>query len=640
MNDIQRREAPRLGDTDVHLFNEGTHHRLYDKLGAHVDEENGTRGVRFAVWAPNAERVAVIGDFNGWNDESTPLRAWHSSGIWTGFVPGLGQGAIYKYRIHSRHEGYRVDKADPFGFHHETPPKTGSIVWDLDGYEWRDQAWMKERGARQSLSSPISIYELHLGSWARVPEDGNRSLSYREIAPRLADHVTKLGFTHVELMPPMEHPFYGSWGYQVTGYFAPTSRFGTPQDFMYLVDVLHQRGIAVIVDWVPAHFPTDEHGLNYFDGTHLFEHADKRKGFHPDWKSSIFNYGRHEVKSFLLSSARFWLDRYHIDGIRVDGVASMLYLDYSREAGEWIPNHLGGRENLEAIQLLREMNEMAYGDFPDIQTYAEESTDWPAVSRPTYVGGLGFGFKWDMGWMHDTLVYFSKEAVHRKFHHDQLTFRSIYAFHESFVMPLSHDEVVHGKGSLIGKMPGDAWQKRANLRLLYAYMFAQPGKKLLFMGAELGQYSEWNHDSSLDWHLEQDPAHAGIERCLAHLNRTYRGERALHERDASPEGFAWVDARDVDQSILCWERRSAHDERILCAFNFTPVPRPNYRIGVDIEGHWREILNTDAEEYGGSGQGNMGGVDTTVVPAHGRPHSILVTLPPLGAVFFKPASEG
>ncbi|AKF03860.1 1,4-alpha-glucan branching protein GlgB [Sandaracinus amylolyticus] len=633
----KERRDPRLGEIDVHLFNEGTHARLYERLGAHLTEEDGQRGVRFSVWAPNADHVGVIGDFNEWHGEATPLQPWGSSGIWTRFVPGLEQGTIYKYRIHSRLHGYRVDKADPYGFHHETPPRTGSIVWNLEGYGWGDDEWMQSRGARQSLSSPISIYEVHLGSWARVPEDHNRSLSYREIAPRLAAHVKETGFTHVELMPIMEHPFAGSWGYQVTGYFAPTSRFGTPQDFMYLVDHLHQNGIGVIVDWVPAHFPTDEHGLAYFDGTHLYEHADPKKGFHPDWKSAIFNYGRREVKSFLLSSARFWLDRYHIDGLRVDGVASMLYLDYSRNAGEWIPNEQGGRENLEAIQLLREMNEMAYRDFPDIQTYAEESTAWPAVSRPTYVGGLGFGFKWDMGWMHDTLTYFSKEPVHRKFHHDQLTFRSIYAFHESFVMPLSHDEVVHGKGSLLSKMPGDAWQKRANLRLLYAYMFAQSGKKLLFMGAELGQWSEWNHDGSLDWHLLHDEGHAGIMRCLAHLNRTYRSVPALHARDASPEGFHWVDARDVDQSVLCFERVGADpSDRVLCAFNFTPVPRHNYRIGVDYEGRWREIVNTDATEYGGSGQGNMGGVESTLVPGHGRRASILVTLPPLGAVFFQP----
>jgi 1,4-alpha-glucan branching enzyme len=626
-----------LGEVDTHLFNEGKHHRLYEKLGAHLDEERGVAGVRFSVWAPNAERVSVIGDFNGWNRSETPLTPWHSSGIWTGFVAGIPERTIYKYFIESRHHGYRVEKADPFGFHHETPPKTGSVVWDLEGYAWNDQNWMKSRANHQQPESPISIYEVHLGSWARVPEEQNRWLSYREIAPRLAAHVERLGFTHVELMPVMEHPFYGSWGYQVTGYFAPTSRYGTPQDFMFFVDYLHRRGIGVIMDWVPAHFPLDQHGLAYFDGTHLYEHADPRKGFHPDWKSAIFNYGRLEVRSFLLSSARFWLDRYHIDGLRVDGVASMLYLDYSREYDAWIPNELGGRENLDAIALLRELNEMTYRDFPDTQTFAEESTDWPMVSRPTYVGGLGFGFKWDMGWMHDTLSYFSREPVHRKYHHNQLTFRSIYAFHESFVLPLSHDEVVHGKGSLLSKMPGDPWQKRANLRLLYAYMYAQSGKKLLFMGDEFGSWNEWNHDVSLDWHLEHDPAHLGIERCVAHLNRTYRGEPALHERDASYEGFVWVDANDVEQSVLCFERhRAEHAERVLCAFNFTPVPRHNYRIGVDLPGVWREIVNTDAEEYGGSGQGNLGGVDATILPAHGRSHSLVITLPPLGAVFFKP----
>lgn len=627
-----------LGDVDIHLFNEGKHDRLYEKLGAHLSTEEGHVGTRFSVWAPNAERVSVIGDFNGWNRAETPLRPWYSSGVWTGFVAGLEAGATYKYFIESRHGGYRVEKADPFGFLHEMPPKTASIVWSLDNFGWSDEHWMANRSSRQRPEAPMSIYEVHLGSWARVPEEGNRWLSYREIAPRLADHVEKLGFTHVELMPIMEHPFYGSWGYQVTGYFAPTSRYGSPQDFMFLVDFLHARGIGVLMDWVPAHFPLDQHGLAFFDGTHLYEHADPRKGFHPDWKSAIFNYGRLEVRSFLLSSARFWLDRYHIDGLRVDGVASMLYLDYSRASGEWIPNEQGGRENLDAIALLRELNVMTYNDFPDTQTFAEESTDWPMVSRPTYVGGLGFGFKWDMGWMHDTLSYFSREPVHRRYHQNQLTFRSIYAFHESFVLPLSHDEVVHGKGSLASKMPGDAWQKRANLRLLFAYMYAQSGKKLIFMGGEFGAWNEWNHDVSLDWHLEQDPAHLGIERCIAHLNRTYRGERALHERDASHEGFVWVDANDVEQSVLCFERHSAaQEERVLCVFNFTPVPRHNYRVGVDVAGGWREIVNTDAQEYGGSGQGNLGGIETTVLPAHGRRYSLLMTLPPLGAVFLKPA---
>jgi 1,4-alpha-glucan branching enzyme len=619
-----------IGDVDLHLFNEGSHPRLYEQLGAHIHGD----AVRFAVWAPNAEHVAVVGGFNGWDGAAHPLTPVGSSGIWSTTVPKLARGEVYKYRIAGAGE-YRVDKADPYGFWHETPPRTGSVVWDLD-YAWNDAAWMAERAARQRLDAPISIYEVHAGSWMRVPEDGNRSLGYRELAHRLADHVERTGFTHVELLPVMEHPFYGSWGYQVTGYFAPSSRWGTPQDLMYLVDHLHQRGIGVILDWVPAHFPTDEHGLNFFDGTHLYEHADQRQGFHPDWKSSIFNYGRNEVKSFLLSSARFWLDRYHIDGLRVDGVASMLYLDYSRQPGEWIPNAQGGRENLEAIALLRELNTMVYRDFPDVQTYAEESTAWPGVSRPTYVGGLGFGFKWDMGWMHDTLSYFAMDPVHRKFHHGQLTFRGLYAYHENFVLPLSHDEVVHGKGSLLGKLPGDEWQQRANLRLLLAYMFACSGKKLVFMGAELGQLREWQHEGSLDWHLLDDPRHGGLCELVGHLNRLYRGEPALHELDTDPRGSAWIDANDIERSMISFERRSGEcRERVVCLFNFTPLPRHNVRLGVDVEGHWRELLSTDAREYGGSGQGNFGGVDSTIVPAHGRPLSIVVTAPPLGAVFFK-----
>jgi 1,4-alpha-glucan branching enzyme len=620
-----------IGDVDLHLFNEGTHARLYEKFGAHLDGD----GVSFAVWAPNAERVSVIGDFNVWNDRTHPMTPLGSSGVWTADVAGLGRGEVYKYRIVGRGTDHRVDKADPYGFWHETPPRTGSVVCDLE-YAWADGEWMAARRDRQRLESPISIYEVHVGSWMRVPEDGNRSLGYRELAVRLADYVTRTGFTHVELLPVMEHPFYGSWGYQVTGYFAPSSRWGTPQDFMFLVDYLHQRGIGVILDWVPAHFPNDEHGLAYFDGTHLYEHADKRQGFHPDWKSAIFNYGRNEVKSFLLSSARFWLDRYHVDGLRVDGVASMLYLDYSRKQGEWIPNALGGRENLEAIALLRELNTMVYADFPDVQTYAEESTAWPMVSKPTYVGGLGFGFKWDMGWMHDTLAYASLDPVHRKYHHGQLTFRGLYAYHENFVLPLSHDEVVHGKGSLLGKMPGDDWQKCANLRLLFAYMFAQSGKKLLFMGGELGQWSEWNHDASLDWYLLDDPAHAGIVDLVGHLNRVYRGEPALHQLDNHPQGMAWIEANDMENSLLAFERRS-HEcrERVVCLFNFTPVPRANVRLGVDVEGWWREIVNTDGREYGGSGQGNMGGAETTIVPSQGRPLSIVVTAPPLSAVFFR-----
>jgi 1,4-alpha-glucan branching enzyme len=636
MSDRDRPTAV-LGEMDLHLFNEGTHARLYDKLGAHLDiDERGRDGVRFSVWAPNAERVAVIGDHDGWSGDATVLEPRGSSGIWTGFVPGLKAGAKYKYRIASRHQGYRVDKADPFGFWHETPPKTASVVWGLD-YDWHDGTWMRERRARQSHASPIAIYEVHLGSFRRVPEEGNRSLGYRELAPRLADHVEKLGFTHVELMPVMEHPFYGSWGYQVTGYFAPSSRYGTPQDLMYLIDHLHQRGIGVILDWVPAHFPNDEHGLAYFDGSHLYEHADPRQGFHPDWKSAIFNYGRKEVRSFLLSSARFWLDHYHVDGLRVDGVASMLYLDYSRAEGEWIPNELGGRENLPAISLLREMNEMVYHDFPDAQTYAEESTAWAMVSRPTYVGGLGFGFKWDMGWMHDTLSYMAHDPIHRRYHQNEITFRSLYAFDESFVLPLSHDEVVHGKGSLLSKMPGDPWQKRANLRLLYAYSFATPGKKLLFMGGEIGVWDEWHHDRSVDWHLGELPEHAGIERCLAHLARTYRALPSLHQRDTDPEGFEWVDASDVDNSTLAFLRwDEGRRQPVLCIFNFTPVPRHNYRVGAVRPGTWRELVNTDAVEYGGSGHGNLGGVEATVVPCHNRPQSLVLTLPPLGALFLAP----
>ncbi len=632
------RSASRFSDDDLHLFNEGTHFRLYEKLGAHVGSAGGVQGAFFSVWAPNAEQVFVLGDFNGWNRTSHPLQSRASSGIWECFLPGMGKGEVYKYFVVSRYHGHRVEKADPFALHAETPPRTGSIIWDLD-YEWDDQAWMQGRHSRNSLRSPVSIYEMHLGSWMRLPEEGDRFLSYRELAPRLADYLSRLGFTHVEFLPVMEHPFYGSWGYQVTGYFAPTSRYGTPQDFMYLVDYLHQRGIGVILDWVPSHFPNDEHGLAYFDGTHLFEHADPRQGFHPDWSSLIFNYDRHEVRSFLMSSAFLWLDRYHADGLRVDAVASMLYLDYSRKQGEWIPNQFGGRENLGAIHFLQRFNQDIYQVHPDVQTIAEESTSWPMVSRPVYLGGLGFGLKWDMGWMHDTLQYFSRDPVHRKFHHHNLTFRMLYAFTENFALPLSHDEVVHGKGSLLNKMPGDGWQKFAHLRLLFAYMFAQPGKKLLFMGGEFGQWREWNHDLSLDWHLAQYDRHQGVQNLVADLNQLYRCEPALHEMDCDPFGFEWIDADDSEQSVLSFLRKGhTGGDLVLVVFNLTPVPRTHYRVGVPRAGFWREVCNSDAVSYGGSGWGNWGGAEANQEPCHGRPYSLSLSLPPLGAVFLR--SEG
>ncbi|HEX7184675.1 MAG TPA: 1,4-alpha-glucan branching protein GlgB [Thermoanaerobaculia bacterium] len=623
-----------ITEQDLYLFNEGTHHRLFERLGAHPGMDGDEEGTWFAVWAPNAECVSVIGDWNGWDKRDNRMSLHGTSGIWELFVPGVLPGTRYKYHVESRFNGYRVDKADPFAFWAEVPPRQASVVWDLE-YDWWDDEWMTSRAERQSLSAPMSIYEVHLGSWRRVPEEENRSLTYREIAPLLADHVKQLGFTHVELLPIMEHPFYGSWGYQSTGYFSPTSRHGTPQDLMYLIDHLHQQGIGVILDWVPSHFPTDEFALGFFDGTHLYEHADPRQGFHPDWGSYIFNYGRNEVRSFLTSSAVFWLEKYHADGLRVDAVASMLYLDYSRSSGQWIPNRYGGRENLDAIQFLRTLNEEVYETYPDAQMIAEESTAWPMVSRPTYVGGLGFGFKWDMGWMHDTLKYLSHDPIHRKYHHNQMTFRMIYAFNESFVMPLSHDEVVHGKGSLINKMPGDKWQKLANLRLLYAYMYSQPGKKLLFMGAELAQWREWNHDSSLDWDLLEDEAHAGIASWLEDLNRLYREDPALHELDSSPDGFEWIDANDAENSVFSYLRKGKSGDPVVAVFNFTPLPRDNYRVGVPGGGRYREILNSDATRYGGTNHGNMGSVQAVPVPLHGRSHSLTLSLPPLGVVFLK-----
>ena len=631
--DVPGKDISLLTDDDLFLFNEGSHLRLYEKLGAHRVQAEAVEGTYFAVWAPDARRVCVIGDFNGWRRDTAPLRPRGKSGLWEGFVPSVDRGAVYKYWIESRYNGYRVEKADPFAVFAETPPKTASIVWDTD-YEWGDREWMSTRGERNSLRAPISVYEVHLGSWRRPPKD-NRSLTYRELAPQLADYVRQMGFTHVEFMPVMEHPFYGSWGYQTTGYFAPTSRYGTPQDFMYLIDHLHRNGIGVLLDWVPSHFPSDEHGLAYFDGTHLYEHADPRKGFHPDWKSFIFNYGRPEVRSFLLSSAMFWLDRYHADGLRVDAVASMLYLDYSREEGEWIPNQFGGRENLDAISFLRRFNQETYAAYPDTQTMAEESTAWPMVSRPTYLGGLGFGLKWDMGWMHDTLSYMSHDPVHRRFHHQELTFRALYAFTENFLLPLSHDEVVHGKKSLLSKMPGDDWQKAANLRLLLAYMYTQPGKKLLFMGGEFGQWREWDHDGSLEWDALGQDFHASLKRLTSGLNRVYRTEPALHELDADPAGFEWVDANDSESSALSYLRKATSGDLILVVCNFTPVARKGHRVGVPRPGFWREVLNTDAAEYGGSGVGNGEGLESREAPFHGRPHSLDVTLPPLAAVVFK-----
>jgi 1,4-alpha-glucan branching enzyme len=627
-----------LTDDDVYLFNEGSHFRLYDKLGSRVVNSPEGRGCYFAVWAPDAERVSVMGNFNGWNKESHPLHTHGSSGIWEGLIPKIDKGTLYKYHIQSRYNGYRVDKTDPFSIFNEIPPKTASIVWDLD-YSWGDREWMERRAERTGLDRPMSIYEMHVGSWRRVPEEGNRSLSYREMAPQLADYLERMGFTHVEFLPIMDHPFFGSWGYQITGYFAPSGNYGTPQDLMYLIDMLHQRGIGVILDWVPSHFPADEHGLGFFDGTHLYEHSDPRKGFHPEWNSFIFNYGRNEVQSFLISNALFWLDNYHVDGLRVDAVASMLYLDYGRREGEWIPNRYGGRENIEAINLMRRLNEEVYKSFPAVQTIAEESTAWPMVSRPNYVGGLGFGLKWDMGWMHDTLEYMSLDPIHRRYHHNKLTFRMIYAFHENFVLPLSHDEVVYGKGSLIGKMPGDDWQKFANLRALFAYMIAQPAKKLLFMGGEFGQRREWAHDASLEWDLLDYDFHRGLQRWVADLNRLYRSEPALHELDCDPRGFEWIDCSDVESSIVSWIRKGkSFNDLILIACNFTPVSRQNYRLGAPRGGFWREVLNSDAGDYGGGNIGNFGGVEAIPVPLHGRPCSLTVTLPPLAAIFLK--SEG
>ncbi len=626
-----------ITDYDVHLFNQGSHFALYEKMGARPMTAEGEPGVHFAVWAPNARSVSVIGDFNDWKEGACPLAPVESSGIWAGFVPGVGTGEVYKYHVHSRVADYRAEKADPFAFYCEVPPRSGSVVWSLD-YEWGDADWMECRGACNGREAPISIYEMHAGSWRRAAHEGNRPLTYRELAPELAGYMLDMGFTHVEFLPLMEHPFEGSWGYQTTGYFAPTSRYGRPQDLMYLVDHLHQRGLGVIFDWAPSHFPTDGHGLGFFDGTHLYEHADPRRGFHPDWRSHIFNYGRNEVSAFLISSALYWLDRFHVDGLRVDAVASMLYLDYSRKEGEWLPNREGGRENLEAISFLRRLNAEVYRRFPDAQTIAEESTAWPMVSRPVDAGGLGFGMKWDMGWMHDSLEYMKKDPVHRKYHHNLLTFRMLYAYNENFVLPLSHDEVVHGKGSLLGRMPGDEWRRFANLRALYGLMFAQPGKKLLFMGGEFGQWREWSHEGALDWRLAGEPLRAGLTRWVRDLNALYRRERALFRRDYDPRGFIWVSADAAAESVLGFARVATEDEpMLLVAANLTPVPRPGYRMGVPADGEWVETLNSDAEIYGGGGMGNPDPRRAEETPWSGQPFSMELTLPPLSVVYLREA---
>jgi 1,4-alpha-glucan branching enzyme len=622
-----------ISDLDIHLFCEGTHARIYEKLGAHLTSRDGVAGTQFAVWAPNAQAVSVVGDFNGWRTDVTPLqRLLGGGGIWSGFVPGVARGQLYKYRITSRTGQLLPDKADPYGVAQQSPPETASAVWDLD-YAWQDQRWMSERSERSALSAPLSVYEVHLGSWMRVPEQRYRSLSYCELAPRLIEHVKRLGFTHVEFLPVMEHPFFGSWGYQVTGYFAPSARYGSPQDFMSLIDALHQNGIGVILDWVPAHFPSDGHGPVYFDGTHLYEHEDPRQREHPEWGSVVFNYERLEVQSFLTSSAVFWLDKFHADGLRVDGVTSMLHLDYGRAEGQWVPNRHGGRENLEAVAFLKRLNDAVHREYPDALTIAEEATAWPRVTGPTRQGGLGFDLKWDMGWMHDTLRYLAREPMHRRYHHDELTFRRMYAYSERYLLSLSHDEVVYGKGSLLSRMPGDEWQKFANLRLLFAYMLATPGKKLLFMGGEFGQHREWNHDAALDWQQSTTPLSQGVQHLVRDLNRVYVENPALYARDHEPDGFDWIDANDSRQSTLSFLRRSGEpDECIVGVFNFTPEPRYDFRIGVEGPGYWHELINTDAKVYGGSGLGNKGGVYAEAISSHGRSDSVSLTLPPLGAL--------
>ena len=628
--------APLLTDFDLHLFAEGTFFRAYDTLGAHLRSVDGIAGIHFVVWAPNAARVSIVGDFNQWDGRRHPMTNRGATGLWELFIPELPDCTLYKYEIRPRDRDAILLKADPYAFASELRPKTASVARELSHYQWNDHAWIEARRQRDPLSTPVTVYEVHLGSWMRVPEEDNRWLTYRELAAKLIPYAKDMGYTHLELMPVTEHPFDASWGYQSTGYFAVTSRYGTPEDFMAFVNAAHQAGIGVLMDWAPAHFPDDAHGLSQFDGTHLYDHADPRLGYHPDWHSRIFNYGRVEVRNFLMNSALFWMDRYHIDGLRVDAVASMLYLDYGRKAGEWIPNQFGGHENLNAVLFLKDLNVLVHREYPGVMMLAEESTSWAGVSRPTYTGGLGFTFKWNMGWMHDMLEYFSHDPVHRTYHQNQLTFGLLYAFNENFMLPLSHDEVVHGKGSLINKMPGDEWQQFANLRALYGLMYGHPGKKMLFMGGEFGQRDEWNHDRSLDWHLLQYAFHAGIQTLVRDLNRLYRTERPLHAIDHDWPGFQWVDFRDAANSIVAFLRKSPDpEEHILCVCNFTPVPRYDYRVGVPRGGYYREVLNTDASIYGGGNMGNGGGLHAQWNPSHGLPFSLSLTLPPLSVLFLK-----
>ncbi len=631
------RFPPLLGKIDLHLLGEGSHFRSFDKLGAHLATLDGVDGVNFAVWAPNAKRVSVVGDFNFWDGRRHPMRLHPGCGIWEIFVPGLAPGAIYKFEIRGADGTLLPLKADPYAFQCERPPKTGSVVAGPRDFAWSDETWIANRSESAGTTRPMSVYEVHLGSWRRVPEDGNRYLTYAELAEQLVPYVADLGFTHIELLPINEYPFDGSWGYQPIGLFAPTSRFGSADDFRAFVDACHRHGVGVIVDWVPGHFPEDAHGLVQFDGTHLYEHADPRQGRHRDWGTLIYNFDRTEVANFLISNALYWLEAFHIDGLRVDAVASMLYLDYSREDGDWIPNRFGGNENLGAVAFLKRLNEVVYAEHPGAFTVAEESTAWPMVSKPTYLGGLGFGFKWNMGWMHDTLRFISKEPVHRKYHHNDLTFGMLYAFHENFVLPLSHDEVVHGKGSILGRMPGDPWQRYANLRAYYAFMFMHPGKKLLFMGGEFGQEHEWNHDASLDWHLTNEPFNAGVQNLIRDLNFLYRDSPAAHEGDGDPAGFAWIDCTDSQNSVVSFLRYSAqHDDFVVVICNFTPVVRHGYRVGVPRGGHYREALNTDSGHYGGGDVGNGGGLDAEAQPMHGFEHSVAPTLPPLATLVLVP----